>query len=87
MPPKRKRGRPKLPRGAGKLSRLVCRLQESEEAEIEEAAKRAGMTKSEFVREAVLAAARAGESHRQKGYFTGTECDKDVAGNSTTGDR
>ena len=42
-------------------SRLVCRLLESELLEIQMAEKAEGMTTSEFVREAVLAAARAKE--------------------------
>jgi len=59
MPPKRKRGRPPFPDGTAKESRLVCRISKAEDEEIAMAAKRAKLTKSDFVRRAVLLAARA----------------------------
>ena len=61
MPPKRKRGRPKLPAGASKGAKLVCRLLESELEAIARTAKAQGVTTSEFVRVAVLGAARKGK--------------------------
>lgn len=59
MAPKPKIGRPPLPKGAAKEGRLFCRLLPSEGLEIEAAAKAAGKTKSEWIRETLLAAARA----------------------------
>lgn len=59
MPKKRKRGRPPLPKGSSREARLICRLQESEVAEIEAAARKAGKSKSDWTRDTLLAAARA----------------------------
>jgi hypothetical protein len=59
MPKKAKRGRPRLPKGAAKESRLICRIQKSEEKEIELAARNAKMSKSDWMRETLLQAARA----------------------------
>jgi hypothetical protein len=53
-----KRGRPPLPARKVKQGRLYCRLLESEEKEIEEAATRAGETKSEWIRRTLLDTAR-----------------------------
>lgn len=58
MPKKPKMGRPPLPEGASKEGRLYCRLLESEVAEIEAAARAAKKSKSEWIRETLLAAAR-----------------------------
>jgi len=55
---KKKPGRPPLPAGSSKESRLYCRLLKSEVDEIEVAAKRVGKTKSEWIREILLNAAR-----------------------------
>jgi hypothetical protein len=64
MKKKTRLGRPPMPRGSAREARLFCRLQESEVGEIEAAASRAKKTKSEWIREALLAAARAGtKSH------------------------
>jgi hypothetical protein len=59
MPKKPRIGRPPLPEGAAKQGRLYCRLLESEVAEIEAAARAAKQTKSEWVRDRLLAAARS----------------------------
>jgi len=59
MSSKKKRGRPPLPKSSVKEGRLYCRLLKSEVAEIELAAQRAKKTQSAFVREVLLAAARA----------------------------
>jgi hypothetical protein len=59
MPKKPKIGRPPLPEGDAKEGRLYCRLLESEVAEIEAAARKAGKSKSEWVRRVLLAAAKA----------------------------
>jgi len=59
MSKKRPRGRPPFPKGQAKKGRLYCRLLESEVAEIEAAGKRANMTTSRWIREALLAATRA----------------------------
>lgn len=61
MPLKRRRGRPPLPDGAAKELRLVCRISAAEDQEIGAGAKRAKLTKSDFVRQAALAAARKGK--------------------------
>jgi hypothetical protein len=59
MPQQKPRGRPKLPKGSGKESRLFCRLIATEQAEIETAAREANQTKSEWIRDVLMAAARA----------------------------
>ena len=59
MPKKAKMGRPSLPEGAAKEGRLYCRLLESEVAEIEAAAKTAEKSKSQWIRQTLLAAARS----------------------------
>lgn len=61
MPKKTKMGRPPLPEGEAKGGRLYCRLMESEVAEIEAAARAAKKSKSEWVRDVVLVAARKTE--------------------------
>lgn len=58
MPKKSKRGRPPLPKGSAREGRLICRLLTTEVAEIESAAKTANQSKSEWIRETLLAAAR-----------------------------
>jgi hypothetical protein len=55
---KPKLGRPELPVGASKAARLFCRVLPSEVAEIEAAAKTAKKSKSEWIRETLLAKAR-----------------------------
>ncbi len=52
-------GRPPLPEGAAKAGRLYCRLLESEVGEIEAAAQTAKKSKSDWIRDVLLAAARA----------------------------
>ncbi len=59
MPKKAKIGRPPLPEGAAKEGRLYCRLLPSEVAEIEAAARASNKTKSEWIRDVLMAAARA----------------------------
>ena len=59
MPKKPKIGRPPLPEGAAKEGRLYCRLLESEVAEIDAAAQAAKTPKSVWIRDVLLAAARA----------------------------
>jgi len=59
MPKKPKIGRPPLPEGEAKEGRLYCRLLEAEVAEIEAAARAAKKPKSAWIREVLLAAARA----------------------------
>jgi hypothetical protein len=59
MSRKSKRGRPPLPRGRLRHSRLFCRLLGSEVGEIETAARKSKKTKSEWIRAVLLAAARA----------------------------
>ena len=59
MPKKLKMGRPPLPEGAAKEGRLYCRLLQSEVAEIEAAARACKKTKSDWIRETLLAAARS----------------------------
>jgi uncharacterized protein (DUF1778 family) len=59
MGKKRPRGRPPLPNGVAREGRLYCRVSESETAEIEAAARAAKKSKSEWIREVVLAAAKA----------------------------
>ena len=66
MRQKRPRGRPKLPEGAGKETKLQVRLLRSEEEEIETAAAHAGKTKSQFVRETVLGAVRGRNQKRKR---------------------
>jgi uncharacterized protein (DUF1778 family) len=59
MSPKKARmGRPPLPEGASKEGRLYCRLMESEVKEIESAARAANKSKSHWIRETLLSAAR-----------------------------
>ena len=58
MSKKGKLGRPPLPKGASRRARLFCRLLASEVTEIESAARAAKKTNSEWIREALLAAAR-----------------------------
>ena len=55
---KSKIGRPRLPMGSAREGRLYCRILESEIAEIGIAAREAGKTKSVWIREVLLAAAR-----------------------------
>jgi len=59
MPKKPKIGRPTLPEGASRQERLFCRLLASEVREIETAAEAANKSKSEWIRETLLASARA----------------------------
>lgn len=59
MAKKRPRGRPPLPNGVAREGRLYCRVSDSETAEIEAAAKKAEKSKSEWMREVLLTAARA----------------------------
>jgi predicted HicB family RNase H-like nuclease len=58
MRKKPKIGRPPLPDGASKEGRLYCRLLESEVAEIVAAARAAKKSKSEWIRDVLLAAAK-----------------------------
>jgi hypothetical protein len=58
---KKRIGRPPLPKGQAKGGRLFCRLSEAEAGEIEAAAKRAEKSKSEWIRETLLARAREGK--------------------------
>jgi hypothetical protein len=62
MSKKPKLGRPPLPKGASRGARLFCRLLPSEVAEIETAARNAGKSKSEWIRETLLAGARQGRN-------------------------
>jgi hypothetical protein len=57
MPPKRTIGRPPLPVGAGRESRLYCRILGSEDLKIQAAATLAGKSKSEWIRQTLLEAA------------------------------
>jgi hypothetical protein len=59
MKKKTKMGRPPLPKGASRQGRLFCRLLASEVAEIDAAARAAKTPKSVWIRETLLAAARA----------------------------
>ena len=59
MPIRKTIGRPPLLQGDVKESRLYCRLLKSEELEIESAAKEAGKTKSEWIRQTLVDAARS----------------------------
>ena len=59
-------GRPKLPAGAAKETKLQVRLLRSEEEEIEAAAQKAGKTKSHWVRAILLDAARGRLTRRAK---------------------
>ena len=61
MPKKKTIGRPPLPEGDTKESRLYCRLLKSEELEIESAAKNAGKTKSDWIRLTLVDAARSAQ--------------------------
>ena len=54
-------GRPPLPEGNAKESRLYCRLLKSEELEIESAAKEAGKAKSDWIRHTLVQAARTAQ--------------------------
>jgi hypothetical protein len=54
-----KTGRPPFSKGACREARLFCRLLKSEVAEIEAAARSAKKTKSDWIRETLLTAARA----------------------------
>jgi len=58
---RKRRGRPPLPEGAAKQGRLHCRLQQSEIEEVKAAAKVAELSNSEWIRQTLLAAARAGK--------------------------
>jgi hypothetical protein len=58
MSKKPKLGRPRLPEGHSREARLFCRLLQSEVAEIEKATRAAKRSKSEWIREVLLAAAR-----------------------------
>jgi hypothetical protein len=58
MSKKPKMGRPPLPKGESREERLFCRFSLSEVAEIEAAARAAKKPKSEWIREALLTAAR-----------------------------
>ncbi len=60
MKKKETRGRKSLPESKFRGCLIACRMQNSEAAEIEEAAGRAGKVKSDWIREALLTAARAG---------------------------
>ena len=68
MSKKPKLGRPPLPKGASRGERLFCRLLPSEVAEIEAAAQNAGKSKSEWIRETLLAGARQGRNRPQGGH-------------------
>ncbi len=57
MSKKPKLGRPPLPKGVSRGERLFCRLLPSEVAEIEAAARNARKSKSDWIRETLLAAA------------------------------
>jgi hypothetical protein len=59
MVKKAKIGRPRLPKGEAKQGRLYCRLSQPEAAEIEAAARAEKKSKSLWVRETLLSAARA----------------------------
>jgi len=52
--PKKRIGRPRLPKGTAKQERLIVRLLKAEDKEIAAAAKRAGKSKSKWVREILL---------------------------------
>ncbi len=58
MPKKPKRGRPPLAKGTAKEARLILRLRQSEEKEIEAAARRAKQKKSDWCRDTLLEAAK-----------------------------
>jgi len=57
--PKKKLGRPPLPKNASKQAWVVCRVLKSESKEIEDAARDTKKDKSEWIREVLLSAARA----------------------------
>ena len=59
MAKKQRMGRPPLPKGASREGRLYCRMLESEIREIKTAAKKAKKPTSVWIRELLLAAARA----------------------------
>ena len=56
---KTKMGRPKLPKGEAKNVLVAAKVSKADYEKILAAMKRAGMTESEWVRQAVLAAAEA----------------------------
>jgi len=56
---KKKMGRPKLPKGEARNVLLAGKVSELEYAKVLAAIKRSGMSESEWVRQAVLAAAEA----------------------------
>jgi hypothetical protein len=64
MSKKPKLGRPPLPDGSSREARLFCRLLPSEVEEIESAAKTANKSKSEWIRQTLLAAARKAAKRR-----------------------
>jgi len=64
MPKKPRMGRPPLPKGSSREGRLYCRVLESEIEELENAARNAKKSKSEWIREALLAAARQAPKRR-----------------------
>ena len=64
MSQKGKLGRPPLPKGASRGARLFCRLLASEVTEVEAAARTAKKTKSQWIRQALLAAARQSPKQR-----------------------
>jgi hypothetical protein len=71
MPKKTQVGRPKLPKGAVKETKLQVRLLRSEEKEIEAAAGRAGKTKSQLVRDILLDTVRGTRALSDPALITG----------------
>jgi hypothetical protein len=67
-----KRGRPPLPEGLSKDSRLVLRITANEDAAIERAAIRAGKKKSDWAREALMDAATGKPQKRPAKKGTGS---------------
>ena len=59
------RGRPKFEEGQALSRRIACRVRPDEEDEVRAAAEKAGMSLSEWMRQAILAAAR--KPKRKKG--------------------
>jgi hypothetical protein len=59
MQKKETRGRKRLPKSKFKGCLVACRMQKSEAAEIEEAARKARQEKSAWMRDVLLTAARA----------------------------
>jgi hypothetical protein len=57
--PKKKRGRPPTPKSEYRGQHVFCRMTKAEAREVAEAATRAKLGKSEWVRDTLLAAARA----------------------------